>query len=162
MTVELIDTRTERLGRAQEFAALHRQAEQFYARQMRILDTHDVAAWGGLFTEDATLDLPFLPEPVPARTGLTRYPRAGAARRRRAGHRLTHWVGRLDLLPGHDHALRTRCSALVHAPSDESESQALHMGGGKSLYVCVMEDALVPSRGEWRIAHRRVLRDDLA
>ncbi|MEU0600918.1 nuclear transport factor 2 family protein [Streptomyces sp. NPDC006393] len=153
MTVELVGT-AERTLRGRPFAALYAQAQQFYAHQVQILDAHDIERWAGTFTEDAVLELPFLPRPVGARAGLARYVRAGAARQRRAGGRLDHWVGMLDVQPQADGSLHTRCSALVYAtPSG---------GGSRVLYVCVMEDVLVRTGGGWRIAHRRVTRDDLA
>lgn len=152
MTVELPGT-AESTRRSQNFAALYAQAQQFYARQMHIMNTHDTTCWADTFTEDAALELPFLREPVRARTGLARHVRAGAARLRQAGP-LHHWVGLLDAQPQEDGALHIRCSALVAAPPSA--------GGATVLYVCVMEDVLVRAHGEWRIAHRRVTRDDLA
>lgn len=80
--------------------------------------------------------------------------RAGAGRQRRAGNRLNHWVGMLDVQPQADGSLRTRCSALVYVTP--------RGGGSKTLYVCVMEDVLVRTRGKRRAVHRRVTRDDLA
>ncbi|MFC7895162.1 nuclear transport factor 2 family protein [Streptomyces sp. NPDC057381] len=153
MTAELTGVAEPPTG-SLEFAALYAQAQRFYAHQMRILDTHDTEDWADTFTEDALLELPALPGPVPARAALAGYVRAGAARHRRAGSRLEHWVGMLDVRPRADGSLRTRCSALVYA---------LPGGGGpKVLHVCVMEDVLVRAHGTWRAAHRRVTRDDLA
>ncbi|MGW4025238.1 nuclear transport factor 2 family protein [Streptomyces sp. NPDC005009] len=142
------------MPQCQKFAAVYAQVQEFYARQMQILDAHDTERWAATFTEGAVLELPSLPQPVRARTGLVRYVRAGAARQRRAGRRLDHWVGMLDVQPQVDGSLRTRCSALV----------CVRPGGGGSqvLYVYVMEDVLVRTRDGWRTHHRRVTRDDLA
>jgi 3-phenylpropionate/cinnamic acid dioxygenase small subunit len=153
MTVELVGT-AERTPPGREFASLYAQAQRFYAHQMRLLDAPDTECWAGVFAEDALLQLPSRPEPVRALAGLEGYARAGAARQRRAGGRLDHWVGMLDVRPQADGSLHTRCSALVYVTPGQ--------GGPKVLYVCVMEDVLVRSGGEWRIAHRRVTRDDLA
>ncbi|MGW7264867.1 nuclear transport factor 2 family protein [Streptomyces sp. NPDC054842] len=145
----------ERTSPGGEFAPLYAQAQHFYVRQMQLLDAHDTHhSWPDTFTEDAVLELPSQSEPVRVRTDLARCVRTGAQRLREAGGRLHHWVGMLDVQPGPDGALRTRCSALVHvAPVD---------GSAKVLYVCVMEDVLVCAlSGEWRAAHRRVIRDDL-
>jgi hypothetical protein len=153
MTVELVGS-AERTIHSHRFATLYAQVQKFYAEQMRILDAPDTARWAATFTEDAVLELPLLSAPVDAREGLARYTRASAERQRRAAGSLRHWVGRLDVRPQDDGSLHTWCSALAHAtPSG---------GGAKVLYVCVMEDVLVPSRGAWRAAHRRVTRDDLA
>ncbi|WP_392957937.1 nuclear transport factor 2 family protein [Streptomyces sp. LN245] len=153
MTVELVGTAEHTLP-GPEFATLYAQAQRFYAHQMRLLDAHDTQRWAETFTEDALLHLPSPPEPARARAALDRYVRTGAARQRRAGSRLDHWVGMLDVQPQPDGSLHTRCSALVYVTPSQ--------GGPKVLYVCVMQDVLVRSRGEWRIAHRRVTRDDLA
>lgn len=152
ITVELPATDEGTLAR-QRFAALYSEVEQFYAFQMQILDGHDSERWAALFTEDAVFELPSLAEPVLASAGLARYISAGEERQRRAGSRLNHWVGRLDVQPQADGSLRTRCSALVWVTPTGSSS--------KVLCVCVMEDVLVRTRGKWRAAHRRVTRDDL-
>ncbi|MEV6197245.1 nuclear transport factor 2 family protein [Streptomyces sp. NPDC051920] len=153
MTVELVDTAEPALP-GQEFAALYAQAQHFYAHQMRLLDTHDTERWAETFAEDAVLHLPSRPAPVRARTALAGYVRAGAAHRMRAGNRLDHWVGILDVRPQADGSLHTRCSALVHITPGQ--------GGPKALHVYAMQDVLVRSGGRWRITHRRVTRDDLA
>ncbi|MFD7676904.1 nuclear transport factor 2 family protein [Streptomyces sp. NPDC060187] len=164
MTVELMAT-AEHAPHREEFAALYAQVQQFYAQQMRILDADadadadavadgGEARWAATFTEDAVVELPLLPAPLRARAGLTHYARAAAERRRRAGSRLHHWVGMLDVRPRPDGTLHTRCSALAHATPPGATS--------KVLYVCVMEDVLVRARGTWRTAHRRITRDDLA
>ncbi|MFF0885041.1 nuclear transport factor 2 family protein [Streptomyces sp. NPDC003456] len=153
MTAEPVGT-AERKLRSRRFAALYAEVERFYAHQMQILDAHDTTHGAGTFTEGAVLELPSPSGPVRARAGLARHVRAGAARERRAGGRLDHWVGMLDVQPQADGTLHTRCSALAYVtPSG---------GGPRVLYVCVMEDVLVRARGDWRVAHRRVIRDDLA
>lgn len=153
MTVELADP-AERTRESRRFGALYVEVQQFYAHQMQILDAHDSERWADTFTEDAVLELPAPAQPVRAGVGLVCYPRAGAERQRRAGKRLNHWVGMLDVRPQADGSLHTRCSALVYVTPAG--------GSSKILYVCVMEDVLVRTRGEWRTAHRRVTRDDLA
>ncbi|MFJ7299067.1 nuclear transport factor 2 family protein [Streptomyces sp. NPDC099088] len=159
MTVELMAT-AEHAPHREEFAALYAQVQQFYAHQMRILDADADAdadgeeCWAATFTEDAVVELPLLPAPLRARAGLTHYARAAADRRRRAGSRLHHWVGMLDVRPRPDGTLHTRCSALAHATPPGATS--------KVLYVCVMEDVLVRTHATWRTAHRRITRDDLA
>ncbi|MFJ9041484.1 nuclear transport factor 2 family protein [Streptomyces sp. NPDC102406] len=154
MTVELASAARHTLGGV-EFAALYAQAQSFYGQQMRILDAHDTAAWAATFTDDALLELPSLSGPLPARSGLALWTREKAAARRLAGDRLAHWIGVLTVRPQADATLRTRCSALVYAVPPGAESKALH--------VCVMEDVLTREREDtWRIAHRRVTRDDLA
>ncbi|MET9608878.1 nuclear transport factor 2 family protein [Streptomyces sp. NPDC006512] len=153
MTIELVGT-AELNAQSQDFAALYAQVQQFYAHQMRILDAHDTERWAATFTEDAVFETPSLSVPVRARTGLAGYVRAGAERQRRAGSRLDHWIGMLDVRPQPDGVLHTRCSALVYVTPAG--------GGSKVLHVYVMEDVLLRTRGEWRTAHRRITRDDLA
>ena len=153
MNVELVGT-TERTLQSQKFAALYAEIQRFYGHQMRILDAHDTERWADTCTEDAVLELPSPSEPLPVRDGLAHYVRAGAERQRRAGRRVDHWVGMLDVHPQADGSLHTRCSALV--------CLARSGGDAKVLYVYAMEDVLVRTPGGWRIAHRRVTRDDLA
>jgi hypothetical protein len=153
MTVERVRP-AGHLPQYQRFAAVYAQVQEFYARQMQILDAHDTERWAATFTEGAVLELPSLSGPVSARTGIARYVRVGAARQRRVGRRLDHWVGMLDVRPQADGSLRTRCSALVYVRPGG--------GGSRALYVYVMEDVLVRARGGWRTDHRRVTRDDLA
>ncbi|MFJ5779574.1 nuclear transport factor 2 family protein [Streptomyces sp. NPDC093094] len=152
MSVDPPDT-AERTLRSREFAVLYAQVQQFYGDQMRILDAHGTERWTGTFTDDAVLVPPSPSEPVRARAGVVRYLRAGAERLRRTGGRPAHWVGMLDVRPQEDGSLHTRCSALVYATPGA--------GGSPVLYVCVMEDVLVRTRGTWRTAYRRVVRDDL-
>lgn len=149
MTAEPTDTA---IYPERRYAALYAQAQHFYTRHMRILDTHDTERWADTFTEDAVLELPGRPGPGPARAQLHRYARTGAQRHRRAGGRLDHFVGRLDVWPRPDGSLHTRCSALAYVATP---------GVRHVLAVCVMEDVLVRAGGRWRIAHRRVTRDDL-
>ncbi|MFD6492389.1 nuclear transport factor 2 family protein [Streptomyces sp. NPDC059944] len=153
MTVELM-AGAEHAPQAGEFAVLYAQAQRFYDRQMQFLDTGGGEHWAATFTEDAVVELPLLPAPLRARAGLTHYARTAAARRQRAGSRLHHWVGMLDVRPQPDATLHTRCSALAHATPPGATS--------KVLYVCVMEDVLVRAHGTWRTSHRRITRDDLA
>ncbi|MFE1327357.1 nuclear transport factor 2 family protein [Streptomyces sp. NPDC058741] len=153
MTAEPVGT-AERTLRSRRFAALYAEVERFYAHQMQILDAHDTEHWAGTFTEDAVLELPSPSGPLRAGAGLARYVRAGAARERRAGSRLDHWVGMLDVQPQADGTLHTRCSALVYVTPSGC--------GARVLYVRVMEDVLVRAGGDWRVAQRRVTRDDLA
>ncbi|MEU8465502.1 nuclear transport factor 2 family protein [Streptomyces sp. NPDC029003] len=153
MTIELVGT-AERTPRSREFSVLYAEVQHFYAQQLRILDAHDAGAWPDTFTEDAVFEGPQLSAPVRVRDGLTGRVRAGAARERRAGSRLDHWIGMLDVRPQADGSLRTRCSALAYVTPGG--------GGSRVLYVYVMEDVLVRTHGTWRTAHRRVTRDDLA
>ncbi|WP_394425944.1 nuclear transport factor 2 family protein [Streptomyces sp. SGAir0957] len=152
MTVEVASAARHTLGG--EFAALYAQAQSFYGQQMRILDAHDTAALADTFTDDALLELPFLPGPMPVATGLTLWTREQATARRPAGGRLAHWIGMLDVRPQPDATVRTRCSALAYAVPPGADSRVLH--------VCMIEDVLRHEHDTWLIAHRRVTRDDLA
>ncbi|MCP9994578.1 hypothetical protein LUX34_00955 [Streptomyces werraensis] len=64
MTADLAGT-VEHPFTRREFAALYAQAQRYYAHQMRILDAPDTESWAATFTEDAVLELPSLPGPVP-------------------------------------------------------------------------------------------------
>jgi hypothetical protein len=133
------------------FGELYAQAEQFYARQLRLRVAGDAEGWADTFTPDAVLESAGHGEPArdqAAAAGL----RCDASGRGRAGAPAPrHWIGKLEVRPQDDGTLWTRCSTLVHLTPAS--------GGTGVLHVCVMEDVLVWSGGTWRTDRRRVLRD---
>ncbi|MFJ5779704.1 nuclear transport factor 2 family protein [Streptomyces sp. NPDC093094] len=151
---------TETLIRAEhplpeaEFGERYAQVQQFYSHQMQLFDAHDADRWAATFTEDAVFDVPTLDAPVRGRAGLAANVRRNRAQQERSGDQLRHWIGMLDIRPGRDDELHTRCYALVYVTP--------RGGTSKVLRVCVMEDVLVRVRGKWRTRHRVVTRDDLA
>lgn len=135
-------------------AALHAEAQQFYAHQMQLLDLGEAEQWAQTFTQDATFAVPTLPEPVRGRPGLVAATRRTAAELAAAGQRHRHFVGMLDVRPRPDGVLDVRSYAIVYASQ---------IGGASRVHrVCVCEDVLVRQDGELRVSARTVTRDDLA
>ncbi|MFJ8546469.1 nuclear transport factor 2 family protein [Streptomyces sp. NPDC093586] len=152
MTTETL-IRPERSPREAEFGDLYAQVQQFYSHQMQLFDAHDADRWAATFTEDSVFDVPTLDTPVRGRAELAANVRRNQVQQERSGDRLRHWIGMLDIQPGRNDELHTRCYALVYITP--------RGGTSKVLRVCVMEDVLVRVRGKWRTRHRVVTRDDL-
>jgi 3-phenylpropionate/cinnamic acid dioxygenase small subunit len=136
------------------FAALYAQVQQFYAHQMQLLDLGECERWAATFTEDATFDVPTLPEPVVGRVALATATGRTAAQLAASGTRHRHFVGMFDVVEQPDGTVGVRSYAIVYASRIGGESQ-VHR-------VCVCDDVLVRVDGELRVATRRVTRDDLA
>ncbi|MGW0737580.1 nuclear transport factor 2 family protein [Streptomyces sp. NPDC002851] len=134
--------------------AHYAEVQQFYAHQMQLLDLGESERWAETFTEDATFDVPTLPEPVRGRAGLVTATRRSAAELAAAGERHRHFIGMLDVTPRPDGTLGVRSYAVVYAST---------IGGSSRVHrVCVCEDVLVrSSEGQLQVATRKVTRDDL-
>ncbi|MEU5979087.1 nuclear transport factor 2 family protein [Streptomyces sp. NPDC047315] len=131
---------------------LYVQAEEFYVRQLELRVAGDVEGWTRTFTPDAVLESAAPGEPARGHAALAALacgasPRAGAD-----APAPRYSIGKLEVHPRDDGALRTWCSTIVRlAPAG---------GGPAGLHVCVVEDVLVRSlAGTWRTGHRRVVRD---
>lgn len=153
MTTETLD-RTEDLAGQTGFGDLYAQVQRFYAHQMQLFDLHDAEGWAATFTEDAVFTVPTLDTPVRGRAGLVANVLRNKGRQEDSGEQHRHWIGMLDVQPGPDGTLRTRCYALVYVTPRGGSSEVLR--------VCVMEDVLVLADGRWHTRRRVVTRDDLA
>ncbi|MET8080839.1 nuclear transport factor 2 family protein [Streptomyces sp. NPDC005303] len=136
------------------FATLYAQVQQFYAHQMQLLDLGECERWAATFTEDATFDVPTLPEPVVGRAALATATSRTAAQLAANGTRHRHFVGMFDVAEQPDGTVGVRSYAIVYASQIGGESQ-VHR-------VCVCDDVLVRVSGGLQVATRRVTRDDLA
>ncbi|MEU5811755.1 MULTISPECIES: nuclear transport factor 2 family protein [unclassified Streptomyces] len=135
------------------FGALYAEVQQFYARQMQLLDLGEAEGWAGTFTEDALFDVPTLPEPARGRAALAAACDRSAAQLAQAGLRHRHFMGMFDVAERADGAVAVRSYAIVYESA---------VGGSSRVHrVCVCEDVLVRSGGALRVASRRVTRDDL-
>lgn len=135
-------------------ADLYHEVQNFYARQMQLLDSGQVEAWAETFTEDGVFSANAHPEPARGRAAITAG--AGAARSRLAeqGLRHRHWLGMVDVEPLADDRLRVRSYALV---------LAITQGGPATVHVhTTCDDELVRVAGQWQVRTRLVARDDLA
>ncbi|MEU4035517.1 nuclear transport factor 2 family protein [Streptomyces collinus] len=136
------------------FAALYAQVQQFYAHQMQLLDLGECERWAATFTEDATFEVPTLPEPVAGRAALAAATGRTAAQLAASGTRHRHVIGMFDVAEQPDGTVRVRSYAVVYASS---------IGGDSRVHrVCVCDDVLVRVAGELQVASRLVTRDDLA
>jgi hypothetical protein len=129
------------------------EVQQFYARHMHLLDAGRAAEWAETFTADGVFDAPTLPAPTRGRAALTAAVTAAHQAMVEAGEVRRHWHGMVALDPREDGSLHVTCYAqVIHTPR----------GGESRLHrSCVCEDTLVREDGEWKVAHRRVTRDDL-
>ncbi len=139
---------------AAAFGVLYAEVQQFYAHQMQLLDLGESQRWAETFTEDATFDVPTLPEPVRGRPGLVAATSRTAAQLAEAGQRHRHFIGMFDVSERPDGTVDVRSYAIVYASAIGGDSQ-VHR-------VCVCEDVLVRVEGALQVATRRVTRDDLA
>ncbi|MET8844602.1 nuclear transport factor 2 family protein [Streptomyces rubiginosohelvolus] len=153
MTTETL-IRAEHVLTQADFGELYAQVQQFYSHQMQLFDAHEADRWAATFTEDAVFDVPTLDAPVHGRAALAANVSRNLAQQERSGEQLRHWIGMLDIQPGRDDELHTRCYALVYITPRGGPSRVLR--------VCVMEDVLVRVLGKWHTRHRVVTRDDLA
>ncbi|MFI7011271.1 nuclear transport factor 2 family protein [Streptomyces sp. NPDC050145] len=140
---------------AVESAVLHAEVQQFYTRQMQLLDLHRIEEWGESFTEDATFALPILPEPVRGRADLVSSTRRNNAQLVEAKEQHRHVVSMLDVRPQQDATVQVRSYVAVYATT-LGEPSRLHR-------MCVCEDILVrDADGRLQVRARLVTRDDLA
>ncbi|MEU4532811.1 nuclear transport factor 2 family protein [Micromonospora ureilytica] len=134
------------------FADLHAEVQQFYARQMHLLDAGDGEGWAGTFTADGVFAMPSAPEPVRGRPTLAAGVHEAAAKLRAAGEVHRHIVGMVAVEPLPDGTLKVDSYAQIVATP---------RGGHPRLHLmCVCHDLLVREKGQLRVRERRVTRDD--
>ncbi|MFY4723613.1 nuclear transport factor 2 family protein [Streptomyces sp. LaBMicrA B280] len=139
---------------AEAFGALYAQVQQFYAHQMQLLDLGECERWAATFTEDATFEVPTLPEPVAGRAALAAATGRTAAQLAASGIRHRHFIGMFDVGEQPDGTVHVRSYAIVYASP---------VGGAPQVHrVCVCDDVLVRVAGGLQVAARLVTRDDLA
>ena len=142
------------IGPVADTAVLYAGIQQFYARQMQLLDAGRAEAWADTFTEDAVFEANAHPEPVHGRRDIREAAAMAATQRAERGVQVRHWIGMLDVHPGEDGVVRVVSYALIiNTPA----------GGGSQLHLSTTcEDVLVrDDAGEWQVSTRRVTRDDL-
>lgn len=132
-------------------ADTYAQIQQFYARQMHLLDSGEAERWADTFTEDGVFEESNKPEPLRGRAIISASARArvdelaGDERVRR------HWLGMIDAVPLDDGAVRTRYYALA---------MATPRGGRLEVYVSTeCADLLVRDGDQWLVRHRRIRLD---
>ncbi|MER6715249.1 nuclear transport factor 2 family protein [Streptomyces sp. NPDC000877] len=142
----------KRLGGTEQVSAqTYVAVQQFYARQMRLLDERRAEEWARTFTEDGVFAQNTAPEPLRGREAVAAAVRRNLARTADTPEQRRHVFSMLTVVPGPDGSLHTRCYAQVLATPAGGQSR-LHLSA-----VC--EDELVPDGDGWLVRHRRVEHD---
>ncbi|WP_199510894.1 nuclear transport factor 2 family protein [Nucisporomicrobium flavum] len=132
---------------------LYAEVQQFYSRQMRMLDDGVVDGWAESFTEDGVFSANAHPEPAVGRAAITAGARQAHAALTEQGIQRRHWLGMLDVEPQPDGTINARSYALILSTP---------RGGTAQVQLsCVCEDVLVRADGRLLVRERRVTRDDL-
>ncbi|MEU8941345.1 nuclear transport factor 2 family protein [Streptomyces goshikiensis] len=135
-------------------AELYFQVQQFYARQMQLLDDGKAEEWALTFTEDGVFAANAHPEPAVGRAVITAAARTATDQYAAGGVQRRHWLGMVSVEERGADSVFARCYAIVI----ETER-----GGQATLRVSTRcDDELVRENGQWLVKHRQVTRDDLA
>jgi 3-phenylpropionate/cinnamic acid dioxygenase small subunit len=136
-----------------EGVELYLRVQQFYARQMQLLDRGAVQEWAATFTEDGVFAANAHPEPVRGRSAIAAAAQAATDQLARDRVVRRHWLGMLTVQPEPDGIVRARCYALVITTP---------RGGQAGLHVSTFcEDVLVADGDDLLVRDRRISRDDL-
>jgi hypothetical protein len=137
----------------QSIDVLYHQIQQFYAKQMQLLDEGLVAEWAASFTEDGVFTANAHPEPARGRTAIREAAQRTADHLAANGLVRRHWLGMLALDPKADGSVVVRSYAQVlETPR----------GGAATLRMStVCQDDLLHDGQRWLVRHRQVWRDDL-
>lgn len=145
-------TRNEQAQVASD-AELYQQVQQFYARQMQLLDDGKVEDWADTFTPDGVFAANAHPRPTSGREAITAAARAAHEQLAAQGIRRRHWLGMVAVDRGDGARVTARCYALVFE---------IPRGGQAALRLSTLcQDQLELGDQGWQVAHRVVTRDDL-
>ena len=133
-------------------AELYARIQQFYARQMGLIDDGRPADWAETFTEDATFqEASRLDAPLKGRTAIRESSTARQARLDANKIDFRHWLAMLDVRPQPDGSLRTRAYALA---------MRTPRGGALDIFASVVcHDHLVPAGDGWQVRERDLYHD---
>ncbi|GAA5075246.1 nuclear transport factor 2 family protein [Streptomyces sp. SID10815] len=134
-------------------ADLYAQVQQFYARQMGLIDDGRPVEWAGTFTEDATFqEASRLDAPLEGRAAIRESAVARQGRLDADKTDFRHWLSMLDVRPQPDGSLRTRTYALA---------MRTRRGGPLEIFASVLcHDHLVPADGGgWQVRERDLYHD---
>lgn len=128
------------------------QVMRLYARQSRLIDSGDAAAWAGTFTADGVFASPSYPEPATGKRQLVAFAERFAAGNA-SGTVSRHVVTNVDVLRGanDDQLVVHAYLQIVSTPRGEFS---------RLVRLTTITDRLVRLDGAWRVAHRKVVRDD--
>lgn len=133
-------------------AELYTRVQQFYTRQMGLLDGGRPEEWSETFTEDAVFEeASRLDEPLRGRAAIRASSQARKERLTRQRLDFRHWLSMLHLETDGDDALRVRAYALAMRTPP---------GGPLDIFASVvMHDHLVRRGDGWQVRHRQLTHD---
>lgn len=143
-------TQTAHLATRQASADLYVEIQDFYARQLPLLEERDFEAFAGTFTEDCDFKYSAAPQ-VNGREELV----AGmyATVPRAYGNSVfRHWFGHVRIEPGQDGTIQVTARAIVSVTAED--------GSVTFEPSCTVEDVFVRQDGVLRVKSR-VIRHDL-
>ncbi|MET9502701.1 nuclear transport factor 2 family protein [Streptomyces sp. NPDC006622] len=129
--------------------AAYSSIQQFYARQMRLLDEGEAQAWADTFTEDGAFDQSTFAEPLRGRTAIAKA--VGARPTAPPGTVRRHWLGLPAAWRFPDGSVRTGYDALVVSTAAGS-APAIRLSTS-------CQDVLVADGDGWLVRHRYVGHD---
>jgi hypothetical protein len=136
-------------------ADLYCQIQQFYARQMQLLDGGDAEGWAATFTPDGVFVANAHPQPVCGHDAISAAARRTVDELAAAGEVRRHWLGMV--------AVDRRCDGTVGAHSYALIFHTKRGGQAALRMSTACDDVLVPDgAGDWLVSYREVTRDDLA
>ena len=126
------------------------RVQQFYARQMALLDDGLVEEWAATFCLDAVFAETRMPDPLRGRAAIRDAVRSGVDGLAAAGVDFRHRFGMLDVIPAPD-GVRTRfCTlALATPPGGPTEIRGNVVG----------RDHLEPAGDSWLVRQRQLRYD---
>lgn len=132
--------------------AVYQEIQNFYARQMRLLDGGDTVAWSETFEPDGVFDANGLPEPVRGRGTIESAARKAWEQLTGEGIQRRHWIGMVEVDERADGSLLARSYALVILTKRDG------MPTVQASTTC--EDVLVRDGEALQVRYRTVRRDD--
>lgn len=129
--------------------------QNFYSRQMQLLDDGKVDEWAGTFTADGTFGANAHPAPFTGRTAIADGARKAHAALVERGVQRRHWLGMLAAEP--------RAEGGYHVRSYAQILETPRGGATTVVMSTTCDDVLVRGAdGGWLVQARAVSRDDLA
>lgn len=138
--------------------AVASQVHRLYARQSRLIDEGDAQGWAATFTADGVFASPSYPEPVVGTAALVGFAADFRATGERTRTRLRHVITNVDVLPdpaGDPDRVRGLAYLQIVATPAGEESRLIRL---TTITDDLVRDAAAPHG--WRVARRRVRRDD--
>ncbi|MBY8886400.1 nuclear transport factor 2 family protein [Streptomyces sp. PTM05] len=132
---------------------LYQQVQQYYARQMQLLDSGRVEEWAQTFTADGVFAANAHPEPTVGREAIAKVAGQVVADYNERRIQRRHWLGMVNIERQEGGSVFARCYALVFETPHGGQAYV------KASTTC--EDELVHEGGEWLVKHRLITRDDL-